>query len=67
MAGKHAEPPVITDYRQEPVCILPAGFQLDDARREHIRAHSEAKGASPTHDDLRDMFSDEPALNKKHL
>jgi hypothetical protein len=36
MTGKLTEPRVITDYRQEPVCILPAGFYLDDARWEQL-------------------------------
>jgi len=36
MAGKLKETEVITDYNNEPVCILPAGFYLDDDRWEAI-------------------------------
>ena len=64
MAGKLTEPRVITDYRQEPVCILPAGFRLDDSRWTKIWARYAEKGEALTHDDLRLMFPDEPALNQ---
>ena len=67
MAGKLTEPRVITDYRQEPVCILPTGFYLDDARWEKIWQRFEAKGESLTHDDLRVLFPDEPALQIKKV
>ena len=53
MAGKLKEPRVITDHRREPVCILPAGFYFDDARRDRIRARFEEKGEALTHADLR--------------
>jgi hypothetical protein len=36
MAGKLTEPFVITDYRQEPVCILPVGYYFDDERWDRI-------------------------------
>jgi len=39
MPRKLKEPGVITDYRREPVCILPAGFYFDDDRRERIWQH----------------------------
>ncbi len=65
MAGKLTEPRVITDYRGEPVCILPGGFYLDAARWEQFRARFGAKGTSLTHDDLRELFPDEPALQIK--
>jgi hypothetical protein len=67
MAGKLTEPRVITDYRQEPVCILPAGFYLDDARWEKIWQRYEEKGESLTHDDLHALFPDEPALHNKRV
>jgi hypothetical protein len=62
MPGKLNEPRVITDYRREPVCILPAGFHLDDARWEAIWQRFEEKGTALSHDDLRALFPDEPAL-----
>lgn len=62
MAGKLTEPRVITDHRQEPVCILPMGFYLDDARWEQIWARYADKGESLTHDDLRALFPEEPVL-----
>ena len=62
MTGKLTEPRVITDYRREPVCILPAGFYLDDERWESIWQRYEAKGECLSHDDLRVLFPDEPAL-----
>jgi len=67
MAGKLNEPRVITDHRHEPVCILPHGFQLDDARWEAIWQRFEEKGAALSHDDLRDLFPDEPALHNNPL
>ena len=62
MAGKLKEPRVITDHRREPVCILPAGFYLDDDRRERIWQRFEEKGDALSHDDLCGLFPDEPAL-----
>lgn len=62
MAGKLNEPRVITDHRREPVCILPAGFYFDDERWERIWQRFEEKGEALSHDDLRELFPDEPAL-----
>ena len=62
MAVKLTEPRVINDHRQEPLCILPVGYYLDDARREQIRARHADMGASLTYDDVRALFPDEPAL-----
>lgn len=67
MAGKLTEPRIITDYRQEPVCILPAGFYLDDQRWDAIWQRFGLKGSSLTHDDLRELFPDEPVLQKRRL
>jgi hypothetical protein len=58
---------LITDYRQEPVCILPAGFHLEDTRREQIWARYEKNGASLTHDDQRELFPNEPAPQNARL
>jgi len=62
MAGKLKEPPVITDHRREPVCILPAGFYFDDQRWDRIWQRFEEKGEALSHEDLRALFPDEPAL-----
>mgnify|MGYP003574256278 FL=1 len=62
MAGKLKEPRVITDHRREPVCILPAGFYFDDQRWDSIWQRFEEKGEALSHDDLRSLFPDEPAL-----
>ena len=65
MAGKLKEPRVITDHRQEPVCILPVGFYFDDDRWDMIWRRFEEKGAALDHEDLRELFPDEPALQPK--
>jgi hypothetical protein len=67
MAGKLKEPRVITDHRQEPVCILPSGFYFDDARWNRIWERYEEKGESLTHQDLRNLFPDEPALSTRKV
>ena len=65
MAGKLQEPRVITDHRQDPACILPAGFYLDDDRWNRIWQRFEEKGSALNHEDLRELFPDEPALTPK--
>jgi hypothetical protein len=67
MSGKLKEPRVITDHQREPVCILPAGFWFDDERWEKIWQRFEDKSEALSHDDLREMFPEEPALQKNHL
>ena len=67
MAGKLIEPRVITDHRQEPVCILPPGFYFDDVRWERIWQRFEEKGEALSHDDLRALFPDEPALQTRRV
>jgi len=67
MAGKLKEPRVITDHRREPVCILPAGFYFDDARWQRIWQRFEEKCAALSHDDLRDLFPDEPVLQDRKV
>jgi len=62
MAGKLKEPMVITDFRREPVCILPVGFYFDDDRWEKIWRRFEGKGAPLTREDLLALFPDEPVL-----
>ena len=62
MKGKLREPMSITDHRQQLVCILPVGFYFDDERWEAIWARYEEKGETLIHDDLRELFPDEPTL-----
>ena len=67
MAGKLKEPMVITDYRQEPVCILPVGFYFDDERWEKIWARFAAQGKPLTRADLLELFPDEPVLQETRM
>ncbi len=67
MAGKLKEPMVITDYRREPVCILPVGFYFDDDRWEKIWQRFDEKGASLTREDLLALFPEEPVLKLKRV
>jgi hypothetical protein len=62
MKGKLTEPRVITDYRGEPVCILPIGFYFTDERWQAIWQRFEEKDEALSHEDLRILFPDEPAL-----
>ena len=62
MKGKLTEPRVISDYRGEPVCILPIGFYFTDDRWQAIWQRFDEKGASLSHEDLRTLFPDEPTL-----
>ena len=62
MKGKLTEPRVITDYRGEPVCILPVGFYFTDDRWQAIWQRFEEKDEALSHEDLRALFPDEPAL-----
>jgi hypothetical protein len=56
MAGKLKEPMVNTDYRREPVCILPIGFYFDDDRREKIWQRYDKKGALLTRETCSHCF-----------
>ena len=62
MKGKLTEPRVITDYRGEPVCILPIGFYFTDERWQAIWQRFEEKDEALSHEDLRILFPDEPTL-----
>ncbi|MCG6900434.1 MAG: hypothetical protein LJE75_10595 [Gammaproteobacteria bacterium] len=62
MADKLKEPPVITNHRRKPVCILQTGFYFDDERWDRIWQPFEEKGEALSDDDLRELFPDEPAL-----
>ena len=64
MAGKLAEPKVITDYNQRMACILPLDFYFDDARWQEIWARYEEKGETLTSIDLLQMFPDEQVLQE---
>ena len=65
MKGKLTEPRVITDYRGEPVCILPIGFYFTDERWQAIWQRFEEKGQALSHEDLRALFPEEPALEPR--
>lgn len=65
MKGKLTEPRVITDYRGEPVCILPVGFYFSDERWQTIWQCYEEKGRTLTHADLRTLFPDETSLEPR--
>jgi hypothetical protein len=67
MVGKLKEPMVITDYRREPVCILPIGFYFDDDRWERIWRRFEEQGAPLTREDLLALFPDEPVLQQDRI
>ncbi|MDH5764902.1 MAG: hypothetical protein OEZ38_02710 [Gammaproteobacteria bacterium] len=62
MSGKLLEPKVITDFNNKPVCILPAGFYLDDSRWDLIWRAFDNKGESLTIEDLRKIFPDDDSL-----
>lgn len=64
MAGRLKEPMVITDYRREPVCILPVGFYFDDERWAMIWARFDEKGEALTRDDLAELFPDEAVFKE---
>ncbi len=65
MQGKLTEPRVITDYRGEPVCILPTGFYFTDERWQAIWQCYEEKARTLTHADLRTLFPDESTLEPR--
>jgi hypothetical protein len=67
MAGKLKEPMVITDYRREPVCILPVGFYFDDERWELIWARFDERGEALSRDDLLALFPDEEVLRESRV
>jgi len=67
MAGKLIEPKVITDFNNEPVCILPKGFYFDDQRWDMIWSLFEKKGESLTMEDLFTLFPDEKTLKPNKL
>ena len=62
MAGKLAEPKVITDLNQKVVCLLPIGFYFDDERWEAIWDRYEAKGDTLSMADLKALFPDEATV-----
>ena len=62
MAGKLAEPKIITDLDQKVVCLLPTGFYFDDERWEMIWAQYEKKGDTLSMADLKALFPDEATV-----
>lgn len=63
-AGKLVEPKVITDFNQNIVCVLPIGFYFDDNRWEQIWQRYEEKGESLSMADLKQMFPEEPTVQR---
>jgi len=62
MSKKLKEPRVVTDSNNDPVCILPIGFDLTDERWDYIWSYHEEVKRFISHAELLQMFSDEPAL-----
>jgi len=56
------EAKVLTDFNNDPVCILPRGFLLNDERWELIWSLHEKLNRFINHDDLRALFPDETSL-----
>ncbi|MBE9559592.1 MAG: hypothetical protein IMF15_02325 [Proteobacteria bacterium] len=62
MAGKLAEPKIITDLNQKVVCLLPTGFYFNDERWEIIWEQYEKKGDTLSMADLKELFPDEATV-----
>ena len=62
MAGKLAEPKLITDLNQKVVCLLPTGFYFNDERWEIIWEQYEKKGDTLSMADLKELFPDEATV-----
>ena len=62
MPPKLLEPKVITDFNNDPVCILPRGFLLTDERWELIWSLHENLNRFINHDELRSLFPEEASL-----
>lgn len=62
MAGKLAEPKIITDLNQKVVCLLPTGFYFNDERWEIIWEQYEKKGDTLSMEDLKELFPDEATV-----
>ena len=67
MAGKLKEPKVLTDFNNDAVCILPAGFELTDERWDQIWALHESLNRFIGHDELLELFPDEPTLRERRV
>ena len=62
MSQELLEPRVITDFNNDPVCILPSGFLLNDARWDLIWSLHEKLNRFITHEELHTLFPDENSL-----
>ena len=62
MAGKLAEPKIITDLDQKVVCLLPTGFYFNDERWEIIWEQYGKKGDTLSMADLKELFPDEATV-----
>lgn len=62
MTPKLKEPKVLTDSNNDAVCILPIGFEFDDGRWEQVWQLHEKLNQFIDHDELLELFPDDPAL-----
>lgn len=65
MGQKLKEPRVLTDFKNDAVCILPIGFELTDERWEQIWDLHEKLNRFIGHDELLQLFPEEAALQEK--
>jgi hypothetical protein len=61
------EPKVLTDFNNDAVCILPMGFDLTDERWDKIWALHEQLNRFIGHDELLELFPDDPCLSEKRV
>jgi hypothetical protein len=62
MAQNLVEPKVITDFNNDPVCILPSGFLLSEERWALIWSLHEKLNRFINHDELRKLFPEDNSL-----
>ena len=64
---KLKEPKVLTDFNNDAVCILPIGFELSDDHWDKIWALHEKLNRFIGHEELLELFPDEPSLQEKRI
>ncbi len=64
---KLKEPKLLTDFNNDPVCILPIGFLLTDDRWDKIWALHEQLNRFIGHQELLELFPEEEALIAKKV
>jgi hypothetical protein len=67
MAQKLKEPKVLTDFNNDAVCILPVNFELSDDKWNKIWDLHEKLNRFIGHDELLELFPDDPALLDKKI